>query len=74
MKQQVTITKCIHQCPFYQTSMQEMNCNHPAWAGADPYDNMIITQENGREGFPEKCPLRKEELTITYKLKNGSNR
>ena len=33
------------------------------------YDNMIITHINSRDGnIPEECPLRKENLEITFEL------
>lgn len=70
MEQIQTITKCIHQCPFFGTDNDGMYCGHPYFDGANPYDNMIITQDNWGEGnFPEKCPLRKESLYIKYHLK-----
>ena len=63
------ITDCYHSCSFFGTGMDGMRCEHPYWKDKSAYDNMIITQDNSRNGkIPEKCPLRKEELTITYKL------
>ena len=64
------ITKCYHSCPFFGNSMDGMECNHPYWKDKGSYENMIITQDNSRDGkIPEKCPLRNEDLTIVYKLK-----
>jgi hypothetical protein len=55
-----TITGCIHQCPYFETEGMEhlMICTHPETPQTG-YDNAIITQDNGRDRFPEKCPLIK---------------
>lgn len=68
MQQTEIIKKCIYQCPFYHRSMDGMECVHPYFDDKEAYENMIITQENGINFIPEKCPLRKEELTRTYLL------
>lgn len=61
----IKIKKCYYSCPFYGTSMDDMQCNHPYWEDKGAYDNMIITQDNSKDGkFPEKCPLRIEPLII----------
>lgn len=71
MKKEKEITTCFHSCPFFGISMDGMHCNHPFWDDKNPYENMIITQENSRNGnFPEQCPLKKGELMVVYKLKN----
>ena len=63
------INKCYHSCPFWANSMDGMFCNHPYWDDKEAWSNMFISQDNSRNGkIPEKCPLRKEELTINYKL------
>ena len=65
-----TIKDCYHSCPFFETSMDGMGCNHPHWEEKEAYDNMIIDQDNSRDGkIPPLCPLRQEDLTIKYKLK-----
>jgi hypothetical protein len=64
----IKIMRCMYRCPFYTTEGQVMACNHPFWKTKEPYDNYIITQENGRDSIPEKCPLRKEDLIIKYRL------
>ena len=68
MQKTDTIKKCIHHCPFYHRSMDGMECVHPYFDDKDSYENMIITHENGTNFIPEKCPLIKENLTITYNL------
>jgi len=63
------IKRCWESCWFYGITMDGMQCNHPYWKDKGSYDNMIITHENSRNGnIPEKCPLRQEELVVTYKL------
>lgn len=69
MEKEIKITGCYHSCSFYGNSMDGMQCNHPYWEDKGAYVNMIITQDNSRDGnIPEKCPLRNEQLTIVYKL------
>lgn len=68
MQQTEIIIRCIHGCPFYHRSMDGMECNHPYFDDKGAYENMIITQENGINFIPHKCPLRKENLTIKYQL------
>lgn len=69
MNKEKKIKQCFHSCPFFGNSMDGMQCNHPYWDDKEPYDNMIITQDNSRDGkIPEKCPLKKSDLTINYKL------
>jgi len=63
------VTHCYHSCPFFGTTMDGMDCNHPYWDDKGGYDRMIITQDNSRDGkIPIQCPLRKEDLIISYKL------
>lgn len=69
MRKREVIKNCIHVCPFYHRSMDGMECSHPYFYDKAPYENMIITQENGTNLIPLKCPLLKEELTITYSIK-----
>ena len=62
---------CINMCPFYGTSADGMQCNHPYWQNKSAYDNMIITQANGSKGkIPSECPLRNSNLTVIYALKS----
>lgn len=63
------INGCRHICPFWANSMDGMYCNHPYWDDKPAYDSMIISQDNSNDGnIPNECPLRKEDLTINYKL------
>ena len=72
MNKPINITECYFSCPFFGTSMDGMQCNHPYFEHRGAYDNMIITQDNSRDGkIPEECPLRKESLTIIYSLITG---
>lgn len=71
MKETVKITGCYQKCPFYEVSMDGMQCNHPYWIDKGAYANMIISQEYSRGGdkIPKKCPLRISSLNRVYKLK-----
>ena len=72
MEKEIKITQCYQSCPFFGKSMDGMECKHPYWEDKNPYENMIITQNNSMDGqFPEKCPLKKEDLNILYKLDIG---
>lgn len=64
------ITDCFFHCPFFGSTMDGMQCNHPYWDDIeDAYANMIIDQNNSRDGkIPPLCPLRQEDLTIKYQL------
>lgn len=64
------IKQCYHTCPFFETDMDGMICVHPK-VKDDGYAAMFITQDNSRQTFPERCPLRTEDLTITYKIKQA---
>lgn len=67
----VKVTRCIYRCPFYLSSPDGMECGHPFFKDKGAYDNMIITQDNGRGGkIPPKCPLRNGPLKseTTYSL------
>ena len=69
MENEIKITTCYHICPFFTVESNQMYCDHPHWVGMGVYDNLIITQENSRDGkVPIECPLRKEKLVITYSL------
>ncbi len=70
------IKECYQRCPFFGSTKDGMECNHPYWKDKGAYDNMIITQDNSRGKVPEKCPLRKESLEITsrYQLEGNMNR
>ena len=64
MKIQVTITKeisrCYHECPYFQLDGGPgpvMYCAHPTFKG---YEGFIISHPDCDDGFPEKCPLLKE--------------
>lgn len=60
---------CYHECMFFGTSSDGMECTHPYFEDKEPYDNMIITQDNSRGKIPEKCPLRISGLEFTYRIK-----
>lgn len=72
MEKNIIIKRCINECPFFETSMDGMQCGHPYWETKESYDNMIITWGNGGHGkIPPLCPLREKDLTIKYQLDNG---
>jgi len=65
-----TVKQCYHKCPFFGISMDGMVCDHPYWKDKKPYENMIITQDNSKNGrIPDKCPLREDKLIQEFKLK-----
>ena len=64
------VTSCWKKCPFYQESMDGMECGHPYWKDKPAYENSIITHENSHDGkVPKECPLRAKPLFIKYKLR-----
>lgn len=77
MEKTLEIHSCGHQCVFYTNTMDGMQCDHPYWADKNnwgengAYSNMIITQDHIHEDgkMPKECPLRKEDLTLHFKLK-----
>ncbi len=63
----IKVESCVHACHFYNSSMDGMECMHPYFEDKGTYENMIITHENrGVGNFPEKCPLRREEVSLNY--------
>ncbi|MFW5847670.1 MAG: hypothetical protein ACOCVF_02010 [bacterium] len=67
------VNGCYHECYFFGIDSDGMRCNNPYFDDKKPYENMIITQQNSRNGkIPEKCPLRKDktELHIQVSLNN----
>lgn len=72
MEKITVITNCYHSCPFWANSMDGMYCDHPYWNDKEAYNNMIIDQDNSRDGkIPPLCPLRNEDLTIKFQLTLG---
>jgi hypothetical protein len=70
MEKEIQVVKC-RQCPLFLITVGGMECGHPVWDD-NGQANKFITHENSRDGFPDQCPLKGEELKITYKLKiNG---
>ena len=64
------VTCCYHECRFFGTSPDGMQCNHPHWEDKGAYDNMIITQDNSRDGnIPEECPLRNGSTEVVLRIK-----
>jgi hypothetical protein len=58
-EENVMVTECYHKCPFFGTTMDGMQCNHPIWQyNKNAYANMIITQDNSHGRVPDECPLR----------------
>lgn len=72
MEKTININRCINECPFFESTMDGMQCGHPYWEGKEAYDNMIITWDNGGHGkIPPLCPLKQENLTVKYQLTLG---
>jgi len=61
------ISQCYNSCPFFGTSTDGMQCNHPYWKDKGAYENMIITHDNSRDGkFPNQCPIKNGYNTISH--------
>ena len=68
------VKECYHQCPFFRTDMDGMKCGHQYFEDKKAYDDMIITQENSRNGkIPEKCPLRTESTEVVLRVELDVN-
>ena len=68
MEKVIQIDGCCHKCIGYPGHGDGLQCQHPIF-GKTLDKGYIISHENIREGsLPKKCPLRKENLTIVYKL------
>jgi hypothetical protein len=51
-----------------------MECQHPYFDDKGGYENMIITQQNSRDGkIPEKCPLRSDSVEVILKVALSNN-
>lgn len=61
---------CYHECRLFKSDMDGMQCTHPYFEDKGPYENMIITQQNSRDGkIPEKCPLRNGDLEMCVQVR-----
>lgn len=61
MKTKNIITNCYSRCPFFKNSMDGIECSHPYWDEKNPYDNMIITHINSKDGkFPKNVHFVKK--------------
>ena len=70
MKKEIQVVGCFHSCPFFGSTMDGMVCNHYYWKDKEAFSEMIITNDNSKDGnIPEKCPLKIEQIEVTYKLK-----
>lgn len=67
---EIKVINCRYSCPFFGFEEKMMICKHPYWNDKRPYENLIIEHN---DKIPEKCPLRKENLTIVYKLDKNEN-
>jgi len=69
---------CYHSCYFFGTSMDGMYCKHPYFEDKGAYENMIISQNNSKDGnIPKKCPLRNNiigDTEIVFKIKLFQNK
>lgn len=48
------ISRCYHECPYFETEMSCMVCGHPD----APEEGYIISHPDCMKGFPKLCPLR----------------
>lgn len=64
----VKVKQCYHSCPFFGVNSEGMYCGHPFFEDKSADDSMIISQDNSRGRVPDKCPLRKGPLNMTYSL------
>jgi len=68
------VTSC-GSCPLRTTDGgglgTVMICGHPKWEGRG-YDAAIVSWTT-MDSFPEKCPLKEEELKITSSYKINKN-
>lgn len=53
------ISSCFHVCPYFALEWNVMVCTHPEVEN----DGFIIEHPKCRDGFPDKCPLLKEDKT-----------
>jgi hypothetical protein len=53
------IKRCYHECLYFGTSMDGMECLHPYFNDKGAYSNMIISHPDCDNGFPKDCPLMK---------------
>jgi hypothetical protein len=59
----VEISRCYHECPHFGLEggpSPTMICNHPRWNDKGPYAGCIISHPECDNGFPQMCPLYKE--------------
>lgn len=63
------VNGCYHECHFFGNNMDGMYCKHPYFDNKGVYENMIITQENSKNGnIPEQCPLRDGSTEIILRI------
>lgn len=65
MKKVKEIDGCYRICPLQADSIDGPYCKHTFFENAQNGEDILSRDE----WIPEKCPLRKEDLNITYKLK-----
>ena len=68
---EVNVEQCYHGCPFFTVEGQEhmMYCNHPYWKDKEPYAGAIINQGNCHGTVPAACPLRRESIVETKRVR-----
>ncbi len=60
---EVEIDRCYHTCPYFSLDggpSPTMCCSHPHWNDKGAYAGFIISHPQCDDGFPDECPLLKE--------------
>ena len=60
---EVEIDRCYHTCPHFALDggpSPTMYCSHPYWDDKGAYAGCIISHPQCDNGFPDQCPLLKE--------------
>jgi hypothetical protein len=69
---EIEIERCYHTCPHFRLDggpSPAMCCSHPYWDDKGPYAGFIISHPQCDAGFPDHCPLLKENGIINQPIK-----
>lgn len=70
---EVEIDRCYHTCPHFALDggpSSIMYCSHPYWNDKGSYAGCIISHPQCDTGFPDQCPLLKENGIVQNIPKN----
>ena len=76
---EVEIDRCYHTCPYFGLDggpSPTMFCGHPYWNDKGAYAGCIISHPECDDGFPDECPLLKENGIVRQpkpKVKSNSD-